>query len=460
LFLSCFRGLFSRKHISPGRSSQVGGKALNLAIINKDLQLPIPHGFVITTNAFFFFIKHNRLRKLIDEKLSQLDIASSASLDTVSNELRQATLNAQVPADIEDAILRKFEALQRTNRQNVRLAMRSSAVSEDTQSSFAGQYTTVLNVGEDNIIDAYKTVIASKYSAEAIYYRINYGLADFETPMAVLALEMINAKTSGIIYTKDIEDPTSNHLKIHSTWGLGELLVNGEVSPDIITVSKDDRPQIVDKHIGVKLKQMVYKDDNITEIVAIDDSKKNRASLDDEMVLHLAKWGVKLESHFKEPQDIEWCADQDGSLFFLQARPLRVGEEHSAAVLECNFEEIENTLLVSGGECASSGIGAGKVFKAEQESGFENLEDGAVLVARNASPHYVKVMNKLSAVVTDTGSTAGHFASVAREFGVPTLVNTAVATANLAAGSEITVYPDEKVVYEGIVHTMLESPCA
>ena len=446
--------------ISFDHPSQVGRKALNLAIINKDLHLPTPDGFVITTNAFDFFIEFNRLRKLIEEKLSQLDITSSASLDTISNELRQAIINAPIPTDIEESILRQLAVLQKTKRKNVRLAMRSSAVGEDTRSSFAGQYTTVLNVGQDDILDAYKTVIASKYSPEALYYRINYGLSDFETPMAVLALEMINAKTSGIIYTKDLEDPGSDHLKIHSTWGLGELLVNGEVSPDIITVSKDDRPQIVDKQIGLKRKQMVYKSDNITETIAIDDSKKNRPSLDGEMVWQLAKWGLKLESHFQEPQDIEWCADQDGNLLLLQARPLRMGEEHSTPVLECNFEEIENALLVSGGECASSGIGAGKVFKIQQESDLENLEDGTVLVARNASPHYVKVMNKLSAVVTDTGSTAGHFASVAREFGVPTLVNTAVATANLAAGSEITVYPDDKVVYEGIVHTMLESPCA
>jgi pyruvate,water dikinase len=446
--------------ISFDHPSQVGAKALNLAMISKDLHLPTPGGFVITTNAFYFFIEFNRLQKFIEEKLSQLDITSSTSLDTISNELRLAMLNAQIPTNIEESILRQLAVLQKTKHKNVRFAMRSSAVGEDTRSSFAGQYTTVLNVGEDDILDAYKTVIASKYSPEALYYRISYGLSDFETPMAVLSLEMIHAKTSGIIYTKDIEDPGSDHLKIHSTWGLGELLVNGEVSPDIITVSKEDRPQIVGRHIGLKGKQLVYKSDHITETIATDDSKKNRISLDDQIALHLAKWGLKLESSFQEPQDIEWCADQDGNLFLLQARPLRMGAEPSTAALECNFEEIENALLVSGGECASSGIGAGKVFRIEQESDLENLEDGAVLVARNAWPHYVKVMNKLSAVVTDTGSTAGHFASVAREFGVPTLVNTAVATANLAAGSEITVYSDDKVVYEGIVHAMLESPCA
>lgn len=153
-------------------------------------------------------------------------------------------------------------------------------------------------------------------------------------------------------------------------------MVNGEVSPDIFTVSKADRPQIIGRHIGLKGKQLVYKSDNITETIAIDDSKKNRISLDDEMVLDLEKWGLKLESSFQEPQDNEWCADQDGNLFLLQARPLRMGAEPSTAALECNFEEIENALLVSGGECASSGIGAGKVSRLNRNQIWKTLKMG------------------------------------------------------------------------------------
>lgn len=198
--------------ISFDHPSQVGAKALNLAMINKDLHLPTPNGFVISTNAFYFFIEFNRLQKFIEEKLSQLDITSSASLDTISNELRLAMLNAQIPADIEESILRQLAVLQKTKPKNVRLAMRSSAVGEDTRSSFAGQYKTVLNVGEDDILDAYKTVIASKYSPEALYYRISYGLSDFETPMAVLALEMINAK-AGLFTQKTSKIPVQTILK-------------------------------------------------------------------------------------------------------------------------------------------------------------------------------------------------------------------------------------------------------
>ncbi len=443
---------------SDGRS-MVGGKALQISVIKKDLQLPIPSGFVITTNAFFYLIEHNDLRKIIDEKLAGLDIKSTPSLDDASDDLVALIMNSRIPPDIENAVLNAFKACQWTKNRDIRIAMRSSAVCEDEQSSFAGQYLTVLNVKEENILNAYKKVIASKYSPSALYYRINYGLSDIETPMAVLALEMVDATASGIIYTQDIDDPTSNYLNIHSVWGLGELLVSGEVSPDIITVTKEEKPTIVIEKTGVKHKQMTLAQNRSTEVIPVYDNKKQICSIDHNSVLILARWGTALESFYGVPQDIEWCKDNVGRLFILQSRPLKIEEVHSPTE-ECKFDNIKNAVLVSGGETASSGIGAGRVFKIDRKSDLENLPKGAVLVARNASPYYVTVMDRINAVVTDTGSAAGHFASVAREFGVPTLVNTDVATTNLLTGREVTVHADGKIVYDGIVSSLIESPCA
>jgi pyruvate,water dikinase len=368
-------------------------------------------------------------------------------------------MEAKMPPDMGKKILDAFLTLERTLEKNAKLAIRSSAVGEDTQSSFAGQYKTILNVDEDSLLDSYKGVIASKYAPRALYYRINYGLPDHETPMAVIVLEMIDAAISGIMYTENLEQLEPNTLAIHSTWGLGELLVGGEVSPDIIHLKKEKNPKIIRKQIGLKSQQITLAQYKAAEVLRVDNEKQHSLSIDDLSVLTLAEWGMMLEKHFKEPQDIEWCMDNDGGLFLLQSRPLR-SEERVSTPFECKFEDIKNAVLISGGERACSGIGAGKVFKVSQDSDLENLPDGSVLVARNASPHYVTVMNKLSAVVTDTGSTAGHFASVAREFGVPTLVNTGAATKSLQHGSEVTVYADGKEVYEGSVHTMLESPCA
>ena len=445
--------------ISPDGHALAGGKALNLAVIGKKLRLPIPKGFVITTNAFCYFIEFNDIRKSIDEILVKLAIDSTASLDAASQELIEIIMNAQIPPDIEEAISQTFRSVTWDKGRDVRIALRSSAVAEDSKSSFAGQYRTVLNVSEDRIIDAYKEVIASKYSSRALFYRINYGLSDTETPMAVLALEMIDAEASGIMYTSDLEDPNSKTLNIHSIWGLGELLVGGEVSPDIINIEKEEKPRITKKKTGIKSRQMVFSQKNITEIIPVYDDKKKLSSLDDASALELAEWGMKLEEFYKEPQDVEWAKDSLGHLFLLQSRPLKL-EEVLSEVVECKFEDIENAVLVSGGEMACSGIGAGKVFRIDRESDLANLPEGTVLVARNASPHYVKVIDKLSAVVTDMGSKAGHFSSVAREFGVPTLVNTGVATTMLTHGNDVTVYANGRAVYDGIVQEMLESPCA
>ena len=449
----------SLAEIPPQGLKLAGGKAFNLAAIGRDLQLPVPEGFVITTNAFHYFIKFNDLRDLIDARLAKLDINSTASLDVVSREIKEAFIDAQIPPDIEKAILSAFAALQKADGSNTRVAMRSSAVGEDSQSSFAGQYDTILNVGENAILHAYKQVIASKYSSNAIYYRINYGLSDIETPMAVLALEMIDAKASGIIYTDDIEDHRPQQMSIHATWGLGELLVGGEVSPDIITVSKDKKFEIVGKKIAPKTKQMVNLPGGMTTVMSLESGKMNLPALTDASALVLADWALQLEAYFKEPQDIEWCMDGKGRIFVMQSRPLRTGHDNSTESLECNFESFENTKIFSGGDSASGGIGAGRVFKIDQKTRLDNLPQGVVLVTKNASPRYVKVMNRLNAVVTDTGSTAGHFSSVAREFGVPALVNTGVATTKLPQGREVTVYADGRAVYDGVLQSMLENPC-
>lgn len=443
--------------ISADDVSLVGGKALNLGIVRRVLELPTPTGFVVTTNAFHYFIEYNDLWKSINENLSKLDIRSASSLGEISNALRDLILNAQTPPEIQAEIHKRFRSMFKRVKGDVRVAMRSSAVEEDARSSFAGQYRTVLNVGEKEALDAYKSVIASKYAPRALYYRIHYGLSDLETPMAVVALEMIEAAASGVIYTRGLEASQSNKLLLHSIWGLGELLVSGEASPDILEVIKDHRPRILSRKTGWKPKQMVFSRDGGTQTIPVDDEKQRTASLDDKSALTLSNWAIKLEKHFKGPLDIEWCMDHEGSLFLLQSRPLRLEQRESLPPASLP-KDVPNTVLLSGGEKACSGVGAGKVFRIEQESDLETIPEGAVLVAKNTLPKYVKALDRVSAVVTDIGSTAGHFSSVAREFGVPTLVNTAEATSKLTQEKEVTVHADGKVVYDGIVQSLLEVP--
>jgi len=438
----------------------VGGKAFNLGAIKRDLEFSIPNGFVVTTHAYHQFIESNNLRRPIEDRLAKLDINSVASLDKISRDISEMVLAAPIPSKVATEISAALQPFSPFGAAKPRFAVRSSAVAEDSQTSFAGQYLTVLNVTADDILEAYQKVIAGKYSPRAIFYRVNYGLSDIETPMAVLVLQMIDAKTSGIIYTQDLDDPESGHLKIHSIRGLGELLVSGETAADILTVSKAEKPAIVAKMTGTQSRQMVYSQENKTELIPLENDEKTKISLDDDSARLLADSGVKLESYFQEPQDIEWCLDASGRIYILQSRPLKVGEFQPVETVECNFEDIDTHLLFSGGERAAPGIGAGKVYKVNHESDLEAVPEGAVLVARNASPRYVKVLNRLNAVVTDTGSIAGHFSSVAREFGVPTLVNTQNGYASLSQGEDVTVHADDRSVYRGIVKPMVESPCA
>jgi pyruvate,water dikinase len=435
----------------------VGSKAKNLAVIAGDLQLPVPSGFVITSNAFHYVIEFNELRNPIDQKLSKLDIDSPSSLKDLSRELVSIVKNVQIPREIQEAVRSAFRSSRWHSGEDVTLVMRSSAVGEDTRASFAGQYRTVINVKEEDILDAYREVIASKYEPKALYYRISYGLSDRETPMAVIALEMVDAKASGITYTENLDNPASDNVVIHSIWGLGSLLVSGEASPDIIEVVKEPKPSVVKRKPGSKDRKFTFTEKNRTDTIPLNPEEKRTISLDDDSALALAQWGMKLETHYKEPQDIEWCMDTGGNLFVLQARPLQLERKRDEDPDTHRLEDVSNTVLLSGGEKACSGAGAGDVYRVERESDLEKLPDGAVLVAKYAAPQYVSAMGKIHAAVTDLGSTAGHFSSVAREFGVPTLVNTGSATADLSQGQAVTVHADKKVVYDGIVKPLAEN---
>lgn len=409
-----------------------GGKAASLAKVINRHDAPVPNGFVITTNAFSQYMTHNHLRPFIDEQLSGLDIHSTESLNEVAARLTEAVLEGRLPSKLREAITKAFEKLQGITGSGVRVAVRSSAVEEDAGASFAGQYRTELNVDHKDLFWAYKQVIASKYQPEAIYYRINYGLTDAETPMAVLVLEMIPARASGVMYTGDIRNHDDDHLHIHAIKGLGDELVSGRALPEILTIDKSQ------------------KEERTIEISAIDART----------VQQLTAWGNRLESAAGRKLDIEWCQDQTGKLFLLQSRPLQTDSVTVTGPVECDFDQIHHRTLISEGETAAGGIGSGKIYQSGPEDDLGSVPENAVLIAPDASPRYVKILHRLNAVVTEKGSAAGHFASVAREFGVPTLVNVPGARKKLPVGATVTVDADHRQVYEGAVQVMLDSPCA
>jgi pyruvate,water dikinase len=445
--------------ISPGSEELVGGKAARLAQIRQTLRIPVPEGFVITANAFNAFIEGNGLRPILEGGLASLDPAAPEAMAAAAGELAALVSSGVLPAAVGEAIRQAYRRLSLDYPAGCRVCVRSSAVGEDTGTSFAGQYRTVLNVTEANLADAYKEVIASKYSPRALSYRISHGLLDRETPMAVLVVKMIAAKSSGVLYTRNPVQPESDSQTVYAAWGLGELLVSGGVAPDLLEVARTAKPAVVRREMASRGHKVVAEGAGFVRTATLDEREKAEMALDDQSAERLAGWGLQLEGLFGEPQDVEWCQDQAGNLAILQSRPLHL-ESPTQETTACSLVDASQPVLISGGEKAASGVAAGKVCKALRSSDLGRVPPDSVLVAPTTSPEFASIIGRLSAVVTDIGSCAGHFASIAREFGVPTLVNTRIATQVLKDGEMVTVFADAGKVFAGRVDEWLNGPCA
>jgi len=443
------------EEIPSGAENLVGGKASHLAAIASELDLPVPKGFVITSRAFNAFCESNHLGTEIEKSLANLDIDSPRSLRETSAHLSSLVLKGSLPP----GLAKQIQDVYSTVFGGRRCALRSSAVGEDSAFSFAGQFKTVLNLDPSRLLEAYRQVVASRYSPNALFYRVRNGFLDRETPMAVLALEMVDAVASGIVYSRNPFSSSTDRTAVYAIWGLGELLVRGDTVPDVIEISRgSDRAEVIRKDEGARNLKAVLTPQGNVETVPLDAPEKDRSPIDDQEAIQLAGWALRLETFFGSPQDIEWCKDREGRLFILQSRPLGV-ERRAEDSCEIDLSEVTNTVLLSGGERAVSGVGTGKVFVVTSGEDLQHIPRDSVLVAHSTPPKYAQVMDRLSAVVTDLGAVAGHFASVAREWGVPTLVNTRKATRILKTGDIVTVVADKAKVYGGKVEGLSDASC-
>ncbi len=399
------------EQIGAGQENVAGGKSVALARVENRLGLKVPKGFTITTNAFHAVMDANRLADPIDKILATLDIHDASALEQNARSIRKMIRKARLPEPVRQAITDGIDTLTQNSGYGL-LAVRSSGAMEDSNISFAGQYKSILNVNPDKIFHTYKQIIASKYTARSLYYRICHGILDAQTPMAVLVLKMVDSLASGVVYTRNPDGANDQEIVIHAAPGLGEALVDGQISPD---------PLAIDKKTAMDLAQL----------------------------------GQTLEAFFNRPQDIEWSLDKTGDLFILQSRPLTTHPPDPEPEPEPELAEKPpappNKILVSGGETACSGFAVGRVYKLETADPAQ-VPKNAVVVARTASPDYVPLLGRAAAFVTNLGSRAGHFASVAREFRVPALVNTKDAFDTLVQGDLVTVDAKNKCIYLGRVY--------
>jgi pyruvate,water dikinase len=409
--------------------SVVGAKAANLAYIGRNLRLPTPQGFAVTTTACRQFLQETRLSEEIDSLLADLVDDDPARLEAVSHRLGERILATPLPQGIDRAL----QAAASHFPPEQRFAVRSSAIGEDGEISFAGQYTSVLNVAVPDLSHAYRQVIASLYSASALSYRMHHGLDDRETPMGVLILAMVQPQYSGVLYTADPTGDDRDSIRISAVVGLGDQLVGGDASPE-------------------RMFRLEKKTLAVLEIKEIADPDGFG------FLRELAGHALRMEEHYQRPLDIEWAVDQSGRVFILQVRPLLVVIEEDHGSEEHALEYPDHPLLLHGGKCAASGVVSGRVLlKTAIELGNSALpiEPDTILVARTASTTFTPWVSKVRGIITDVGGTASHLASVAREFGVPALFDTKTATSILHDGEEITLWASQGRVYRGTVQELV-----
>jgi len=402
-----------------------GSKTSKLIELGTSLDLAIPDGFVISTNCFSYLLEYNDLQPKINKLLTRINLTELTKLEMISTELQDLIEQMEIPADIASLVEKAGSDLQKKSK-NDKFAVRSSAIAEDGDCSFAGQYSSCLNVELDEVLASYKKVLASKYSTEALVYRISRGLFDTEAAMAVMVLPMLNVSSAGVMYTTDISGINTDKLFIHAAEGLGEKVVSGIVIPDIFPMDRNTYA--------------------VTQFTP-GNSQRKEPILSEAHLTELAKSGIQIENHFTGPQDIEWALDKNGSLVFLQCRPLAIHQKHDEE--SCCFTPDKKRELLSAGECASFGIASGIAAGPEAISKLPKNNQNHILFIKETRPTYVKLLPQVKGVVAASGSAAGHFATVCREFGIPLLLGTDEEIKKIPEGSMITLHADETRVYAG-----------
>lgn len=451
------------QHLSLDRLSEVGGKAANLGEISNRIHLPVPRGFAVTAYACHRFMHENGLYEASEKILKGLDVNDTERLVVCSGEIQSLIAEAPLPQDLEESLLAETDALVAELGPDIRLAVRSSATSEDSEASFAGQHSSVLGVNRTSLLDAYKRVVGSTFNPRAIFYRRSKGYPDEYVIMSVLCVVMVGATAAGVLYTRDPNDNRRDVILVNAAWGLGVSAVDGSSSTDYYEVHKPDR-RVAATRIAHKPTFLAIDEGGKLVEQSVREEIRDKPCLTTEQLLALAEYGLVMEEHYGTPLDIEWALDRNGRLIVLQGRPLNLDfavpspggslQELDDASLRERFPE--HPVLLRGGMTASRGKASGLAYVLTSDHNLLNIPEGSILIAPQTSPRYVSILGRVQAIVTDVGSVTGHMASVAREFSVPTLVGTGNGTQVIGHGEEVTVDATNGIVFQGRVESILE----
>jgi pyruvate,water dikinase len=429
----------------------VGGKNASLGEMFSRLSekgINVPDGFALTTRAYWHFLEENKFKDKLEKIFKNLKPDNIKSLQKIGKEARNLILKGEFPEDLKNEILAAYKMLSaKYNQKEIDVAIRSSGVAEDQPAdSFAGQFETFLNVsGEKNLLDAIKKCLSSSFNDRVIAYRQKKNISHLNFALSVGVQKMVRSDlaSSGVIFTLDTETGFSNVVLINSIFGLGEMIVKGQITPDEFYVFKpalkEGYPSIIIKNLGRKTSKYIYKKTGGLKEIKVPKKDQQQFSLTDEEVLTLAKWACLIEEHYQRPQDIEWAKDgKTEKLFIVQSRP----ETIHALGTKVTYEEYElktDKKPVLTGIAIGNKIGQGKAHIIEDVSKISEFKKGEILVTKMTDPDWVSVFPLASAIITDEGGKTCHSAIISRELGLPCVVGTRNATKVLKTGQVITV---------------------
>jgi pyruvate,water dikinase len=470
--------IINLKEVSLKDINLVGGKNASLGEMIQNIEsigIKVPNGFAITTNAYHDFIKFNSLDEKIIELVSNLDENNLSELRRVGAEVRQLIRNGKFPEDLQAEIREKYKSLSETYGQDmIDVAVRSSATAEDLpDASFAGQQETFLNVrGSESILEAVRNCFASLFTDRAISYRNTFNYNHFDVALSVCIQKMVRSdmSASGVAFSLDPESGFKDVVVINSSYGLGEMIVQGAISPDEFIIFKPSLEKgyssIIEKKIGNKDKKMIYGEDHgkLTKIVTISEEQKEKFSITDKQALEIAKWVSSIEKYYTSlkgkwcPMDVEWAIDGiTNDLYIVQARPETIHSQKKTKKLVEYHVESEGKKPAVIGIAVGDGLAFGEVNIMHTLDGNvdeSNFVEGSVLVTDMTDPDWEPIMKKASAIITNKGGRTCHAAIVAREMGLPAIVGCRNATDILKAKQKVTVScaeGDSGFVYDGYV---------
>lgn len=449
--------------------AQVGGKNASLGEMITHLSslgVSVPGGFATTSQAFIDFLSQTGLDEKINERLNNLDVDDVTALAEAGKEIRSWVMSTPFQEQLNHEIRIAFEQMEKDIGADASVAVRSSATAEDLpDASFAGQQETFLNVkGIDNVLAKIHEVFASLYNDRAISYRVHQGFDHHDVYLSAGIQLMIRSDlaSSGVMFSIDTESGFDDVVFITSSYGLGEMVVQGAVNPDEFYVYKpniaDNKPAVLRRNLGSKHIEMVYSEETNVVTQNVDPKRSQQFSITDEEVQELAKQAMIIEKHYQRPMDIEWAKDGvTGKLYIVQARPETVKSQDKNTQTIERYQissQAKNHNVICEGRSIGQKIGSGVAKVINSLSQMDEVKAGDVLVTDMTDPDWEPIMKRASAIVTNRGGRTCHAAIIARELGIPAIVGCGDATRSIANGLEVTVScseGDTGFIYDGLI---------